>query len=299
MVPMLMGWGAPPAVEAPALAVRLEADVRRLCREPRSAGTPGLEAAFAFVEASLRATGGRVASQPYEAGGLKVRNVIARFGPARGPRVVVGAHVDAWGPHPGADDNASGVAGLLELARRLGAAPPSGPVELVAYTLEEPPFFRSPDMGSVRHAEALKEAGVAVKAMLCLDMIGVFSEAPGSQAWPPEVPKGRDRADFIALTARPEDRPLVEAVARAMRGASPLPVETVLASRRVKGVDWSDHHPYWDRGWTALMVSDTAFLRFADYHTERDTPDRLDYRRMGQVVVGVEAAVRALAAGRP
>lgn len=278
----------------------LEAHVRHLseaCR-PRDWSHPeGLDRAADHVETHLREAGGRVWSQTFQVRGRTYRNVGATFGPETGSRVVVGAHVDACEDLPAADDNASGIAGLLELARSLGAHPPLSRVDLVAYTLEEPPFFRTQDMGSARHAEALHQEGSPVKAMLALEMIGRFEDAPGSQRYPLSLlgllyP---DRGNFIAVVGRTRDLGLVRTVKRSLRGASPLPVVSINAPRWIPGLDFSDHHPFWDRGVSAVMITDTAFYRNRDYHTERDTADRLDYRRMAQVVQGVEAAVRRLA----
>ncbi len=289
--------GTPSRLPDPA---RLEAHVRHLsgaCR-PRDWRHPeGLESAADHIETHLRKAGGRVWSQTFRVRGRTYRNVGASFGPEAGPRVVVGAHYDACEDLPAADDNASGVAGLLELAANLGTRPPRSRVDLVAYTLEEPPFFRTQDMGSARHAEALRQEGCPVKAMLALEMIGRFEDAPGSQRYPSSLlgflyP---DRGNFIAVVGRTRDSGLVRTVKRSLRGANPLPVVSINAPRWIPGLDFSDHHPFWDRGFSAVMVTDTAFYRNRDYHTERDTADRLDYQRMAQVVQGVEAAVRQLA----
>ncbi len=278
---------------------RLRRHVERLARDlvPRDLGHLGnLDAAAAYVRGELERTGGRVEEQPYLADGRAVRNVVARFGPAEGARVVVGAHYDAFGGLPGADDNASGTAGLLELATLLGQEPPRGPVELVAYTLEEPPTFGSPLMGSAVHARSLREAGVPVRAMIGLEMIGDFSDAPGSQTYPVPLlgllyPR---RGDFVAVAGRPSDWRLTRLVKRAMRSAGTIPVRSINAPPRVAGLDLSDHASYWAEGLTAVMVTDTAFFRNARYHTPDDTPERLDYRRMAAVVSAVHRAVEAL-----
>src|SRR5204863_2711043 len=135
----------------------------------------------AFIRKELESTGGRVSEQPLMFEKKAYRNVVASFGPESGERIVVGAHYDAYGGLPGADDNASGVAGTLELARLLGASPPAIRVDVVAFTLEEPPAFGSPGMGSAVHAASLRRAGVRLRAMICLEMIGFFSNSSGSQ----------------------------------------------------------------------------------------------------------------------
>ncbi|HEX8361116.1 MAG TPA: M28 family peptidase [Longimicrobium sp.] len=281
-------------------AERLEGHVRMLAGElaPRSVSHPAnLDAAASYVAARMAEGGAEVADQRYRAHGQTFRNVVARLGPREGERVVVGAHYDAAGPFPGADDNASGVAGVIELARVLAGAPLAVPVELVAYPCEEPPFFRTPFMGSMVHAASLRDEGVRVRAMIALEMIGFFSDAPGSQSFPSPLlkPFYPSRGNFITVVGRLGQGPLIRRVKRAMRRASPLTVRSIQAPQAVPGVDFSDHASYWAAGFDAVMVTDTAFYRNPHYHTAHDTPDTLDYRRMAMVVEGVRAAVLALA----
>lgn len=282
---------------------RLEADVRLLSEScaPRDWLGAGLPKAADAIALAFQKAGGRVARQPFEVRGHAVTNVIASFGPETGTRIVVGAHYDACGELPGADDNASGVACLLELARALGQAPPAGRVDLVAYTLEEPPFFRTPDMGSLRHARLLREAGSEVRAVIVLEMVGRFTEAPGSQRYPSTLLDllYPDRGNFLLVAGRFADIGLTRQVKAAFRSASPLPVRSLNGPRWIPGMDFSDHYPYWDQGFPAVMLTDTAFYRNGDYHTDRDTADRLDYGRMAQVVRGVHAAVTRLAMRAP
>jgi Zn-dependent M28 family amino/carboxypeptidase len=301
--PVLAERGAGRAVDAS--PERLRSDVERLVAlSPRDAASPeGNDHAAVFVRDAFVEAGLEPTFQTFEVedGARPSRNVVARVGPAEGPRVVVGAHYDACGALPGADDNASGVAALLELARMLAKHPPSGPVELVAYANEEPPDFATPAMGSVHHAEALARSGVEVKAMLCLEMVGYFDDAPGSQRYPvaPMAAIYPTRGDFIAVIGNVGGASLVRDVKRAMAGASPLSVESINAPEAIPGVDFSDHRSYWARGIPAVMVTDTAFYRNDRYHTARDLPDTLDYARMADVVAGVHAAVVALAEPQP
>ncbi|MBI2393772.1 MAG: M28 family peptidase [Deltaproteobacteria bacterium] len=293
-----------PEVPVPSVdPARLEAHVRALAIDlhPRTHAAPAkLDAVADWIRRAL-SPHGPVEDQPFVVEGRTYRNVILRLGP--GPengtdeRVIVGAHYDAALSLPGADDDASGVAGLIELAPLLAKAPLGVRVDLVAWTLEEPPYFATPHMGSARHARALREAGVKVRAALSLEMIGAFSDAPGSQRFPAPGMSALygDRGDFIAIVGRPSDRALLARVKAAMMGATDLPVRSLAAPAIVQGVDWSDHRSYWAEGWTAVMITDTSFLRNARYHTAADTPDTLDYRRMAKVVEGTFAAVVALA----
>ncbi|MFP2934056.1 M28 family peptidase [Pyxidicoccus sp. 3LG] len=279
---------------------RLRAHVRMLSEtfHPRDSRHPeNLERAADYIAGHLARAGGHVESQPFRVDGRDYRNVIARFGPEDGERIVVGAHYDAARGTPGADDNASGVAGLLELAVRLGREPPPMRVDLVAYTLEEPPHFRTGNMGSAVHARSLKEAGVRVRAMVALEMLGHFTDVPGSQEYPLAALKLKypDTGHFIGVVGTPGDGGLTDTVAEAMRGASPLPVESLSAPRELEGVDFSDHASFWEQGYRAVMVTDTAFFRNPRYHEAGDTWDTLDYARMAQAVQGVYAAVRTLA----
>ncbi|MBI3933817.1 MAG: DUF2817 domain-containing protein, partial [Acidobacteria bacterium] len=205
---------------------------------------------------------------------------------------------DAFGELPAADDNASGVAGLIELAALLGKASLPLRVELVAYTLEEPKtidgdgLFRTVG-GSAVHAEFLKERGVQVRLMLSLEMIGYFSNAEGSQGYPSRIFRlfYPSPGNFLMVVGRLQDGVLARQVKKAMRSASPLPVYSLNAPASLEGIDWSDHYSYWKRDYPALMITDTALNRNREYHKAGDTADRLDFTRMAMVVQGVYAAV--------
>jgi Zn-dependent M28 family amino/carboxypeptidase len=259
---------------------------------PRSVDNlANLERAADYVLGQLRATGAETIEQPVEADGRKFRNLIARFGPAEGPVIVIGAHYDSCGDTPGADDNASGVAGLLELARLLAAKPPKHAVELVAYTLEEPPYFRTDSMGSVWHARSLSDARREVRLMLSLEMIGFYRDTAKSQGYPlaPLKLVYPDEGNFIAIVAPFGDFGATRRVKALFRGASDLPAVSINAPRSVQGVDFSDHASYWRYKMPAMMITDTAFLRNPNYHERSDTPDTLDYTRMAKVVRAVQA----------
>jgi hypothetical protein len=263
-----------------------------------------------YIRQALSRAGGRVTEQSFEITewspqNKKIRrgpyrNVIAAFGPEEGERVIVGAHYDACGPYPGADDNASGVAGLLELARILGEKPPVLRTDLVGYALEEPPIFATDQMGSAVHARSLSHAKVPLRAMISLEMIGCFRDEKGSQSYP--VPLLRafypSRGNFIAVVGRTDQIKITGLIKRAMKSAGALPVRSINAPAWLPGIDFSDHRSFWAHGYPAVMITDTASYRNPRYHTPLDTPDTLDYERMAQVVEGVAAAVYKMKAPR-
>ncbi|MCI0355828.1 MAG: M28 family peptidase [Acidobacteria bacterium] len=278
---------------------RLRTHVEALARlAPRDIGHPAnLDRAAEYIRDEFRKAGGNVSEQSFLVDLHEYRNVIARFGPKSEEMLLVGAHYDAFDDYPAADDNASGVAALIELAHLLGQAKLPIRVELVAYTLEEPPQFRGTQMGSAVHAADLAARGARLRAMLGLEMIGFFTDAPGSQAYP--LPGLRllypDAGNFIAVVGNFIDAPLVRRVKKAMAAASDLPVRSINAPRWIPGVDFSDHLNYWENGYRAVMISDTAFYRNPNYHQPSDAPETLDYERMAKVVQQVFAAVRELA----
>jgi len=240
---------------------------------------------------------GNVEEQVYEVWGIPYRNVSLILGPESNQRIVIGAHYDTFQGNPGADDNASGIAGLIELARLLSQETLSIPVQLVAYTLEEPPYFRSGDMGSAVHAQRLKMDNVDVIAMISLEMIGYYVNTPNSQDYP--VPLMSliypTNGNYIAIVGNMSGIGLVRQAKSNMVEVMSLPVVSINAPSIIPGVDFSDHMNFWSQEFPAIMVTDTAFYRNKAYHTEGDTWDRLDYENMGEVVKGVYAVVVHLA----
>ncbi|MEW6220247.1 MAG: M28 family peptidase [Thermodesulfobacteriota bacterium] len=267
-------------------------DPPRNFRQPASLGQ-----AAAFIRHGLTVAGCTVCDQPFVAGGRTYLNLSARLGPAGAPRLVVGAHYDVAGNTPGADDNASGVAGLLELAHLLKPREQDLAVELelVAYCLEEPPFFATDAMGSVAHARALKAAGVPVRGMISLECIGFFNDAPGSQDYPSPIlaPFYPDTGNFIALVGNLGSSGLVRDLKHRLRSAG-VPVEALVAPGWWGGIGLSDHRSYWQEGYQAVMLTDTAFFRNPHYHQPSDTPGTLDLRRLGLVISGLARALLTL-----
>ena len=279
---------------------RLEAHVRKLSIEfsPRDIGhLENLDRTAAYIAGELAQAGGFLSEQEYRVEGKSFRNVLARFGPNTSERIIVGAHYDACMPLPGADDNASGVAGLIELAYLLGKQPPPVRVDLVAFSTEEPPYFGTTGMGSSVHAQSVRKENADVRAMISLEMIGYFSDANGSQHFPVGILSALypSTGNFISVVGRISDGMLVRRVKGAMSGAAPLPVYSINAPALIPGVDFSDQRNYWHAGYNAVMITDSAFYRNRNYHTEHDTAEKLDYKRMAMVVEGVYAAVNELA----
>lgn len=254
-----------------------------------------MEKAADYIHEQFDGTGARINELSYEINGKTFRIVSGFFGPDTKERLIVGAHYDAVPGSPGAADNASGVAGLLEMAAALGENPPPMMVELVAYPNEEPPFFRTRLMGSYVHAMRLKEEKVPVRLMIALESIGYFNDRPFTQLYP--NPFFRllypSRGNFIAVVSRLREGSVVRRIKKAMRTVPDLSVHSFNGPSFIAGVDYSDHRSYWKAGYRAVMVTDTAFYRNDHYHTPQDLPETLDYKRLSKVVQGVYAAVLA------
>lgn len=296
--------GPVPALDADGVAARER--MRRAVEElagplaRRHLGQPEtLHAAARYLEDELAALGFAVERHGYDVGGAEVRNLEVRVpgGALADQQVVVGAHYDSCLGLPGADDNASGVAGVLELARRFHGKQPDRTLVLVLFVNEEPPYFWTDDMGSLVHARRARARGDRIVAMLSLETIGTFLDTPGSQRypWPLGLFYG-DRGNFIALVADVGSRSLVRRVGRSFRAHATLPSEGIAAPDWVPGIGWSDHWSYSREGYDAVMVTDTAPFRNPNYHRPTDTADTLDYDRMTHVVLGLERVVAELLA---
>lgn len=262
---------------------------------------PALEAAARHVEQSLRAAGYRVTAQTYEVAGKAARNIEAELPgiSVRDEIVLIGAHYDTVAGSPGANDNASGVAALLEIARLLAGQQLKRSVRLVAFTHEEPPYFYTEDMGSRRYARQARARGDHIVAMLSLETIGYYTDTPGSQHYP--LPFGLtypDAGNFIAFVGNLKSRDLVQNCVHSFRSHAAFPAEGLAAPGWMGGVHWSDHWSFWAEGYPALMVTDTALFRYPHYHAPSDTPDQLDYDRLARVVAGLARVVQDLAEAR-
>ncbi|ALJ00141.1 M28 family peptidase [Rufibacter tibetensis] len=274
---------------------RLYADVQYLTtlKPPRSIGHPeSLKKAEEYIEAQFCKLSGRVQKQALHQG---FNNLIFSYGPEDGERVIVGAHYDVFGETPGADDNASAVAGLLELARALHEEKPEVKhrIDFVAYNFEEPPYFATEKMGSAVHAKSMKKDKVDVKLMICLEMIGFFTDKPNSQEFQHESMKKMypTTGNFIVVVGKMGQERTVQRVQQFMKEHSRIDVQSIAAPEGLPGVGLSDHRNYWAQGYQAVMINDTSFLRNPHYHQRSDTIDTLDFARMTEVVRGVYAAM--------
>jgi Zn-dependent M28 family amino/carboxypeptidase len=257
-----------------------------------------LHAAAGYIEAELRSYGYAVAGQPFEARGVVVRNLEAelRGTQQNAPILIVGGHYDSAPGTPGANDNGSGVAATLLLARRLAHDPQRQTIRFVFWTNEEPPFFMTELMGSVVYARRCRERHEQIAGVLSLETLGYYSDSPGTQHYPTAI-RGDypDRGDFVTFVSDRSSRDLLEHAVAAFRRSTAFPAEGLAAPRWIDGVGWSDHWAFWQEGYPGVMVTDTAPFRYRHYHRATDTPDKLVYDRLSRVVLGMERVVRELA----
>jgi len=231
--------------------------------------------------------------QEFQVKGKTYKNVIATFNSNRYPPLIMGAHYDVAHDMPGADDNASGTAVLLELARVLQVhkknKPVKNSVELIFYTLEEPPSFRSKDMGSYHHALSLVKANKDIRLMVSIESVGYFTDKENTQEYPSPLLKYLfpTKGNFIALVGKSTHWLLTRKVKSLFTLTSDLAIESLNAPSSIKGIDFSDHLNYWEFNYPAIMITDTAFFRNHNYHKATDTPDTLNYKKIKQVVEGL------------
>jgi hypothetical protein len=257
-----------------------------------------LRKAAEYIEDQLRSLGYCPLRQTYTFAGQSFDNIEAE---SRGKDeaeaiVVIGAHYDTAGGLPGANDNASGVAATLELARQFAHEPQARSIRWVFFVNEEPPYFQTPEMGSYVHAKRCRERKEKITAMLSLETIGYYSDKPGTQSYPIGFHPGYpDRGDFLGFVANFRSAPLLRVALKSFRSATSLPAEGAAAPAAIPGVGWSDHWSFWEFGYPALMLTDTAPYRYPYYHSAEDTPEKLDYERLARAVTGVAAIIRELA----
>lgn len=248
-----------------------------------------------FISTNFKEYADTVFYQNYQVGSLTYKNVVARFNPQASQKLVVGAHYDVCGNQEGADDNASGIVGLLELARLLKGKTGDKCIELVAYTLEEPPFFRTEYMGSFIHAQSLKNSNAHVIGMVSLEMIGYFDEAKHTQDYPIGFLKlfYGSRGNYITVVNKFGKGKGARKFTKHMDRFAQLPVKKFNGPKALTGIDFSDHLNYWKMGFSACMITDTAFYRNKNYHQKTDEMGTLDISRMALVIDGVFFSILA------
>lgn len=267
---------------------------------PRRYGA--LEAAARYIEDQFRAAGHAPASQPFNAGGRVVRNIEAEMrGGGRPERIwIIGAHYDSIDGSPAANDNASGIAGVVAIARLLRAMTPRDTVRFVTFVNEEPPFYKGDEMGSVVYAKRCRDRGEQIAGMVNLEMIGCYTDARQSQRYPVQLDRGvmrwllPDRGNFIAFVGNIASWKLTWRCRRLFKKNIRFPSVWVPAPRAIDGAGMSDHWSFWEQGYPAVMVTDTAFFRYLHYHKATDTPDQINYLPMAKVVAGLAGMMATL-----
>ena len=286
-------------IKSPRLAdsLRIKNDVFYLaneCRYRNYRNLPVLNKTADYIKANFLAISPRVTEQAYDVKGTEFKNIICSLGPENGERIIIGAHYDVCGDQDGADDNASGIAGLLELARLLTNQPLQYRVDLVAYTLEEPPFFKTENMGSYFHAKFLHDQNIPVKVMICLETIGYYSDVKGSQTYPAFFLKWfyGNKGNFITVVQKFSNGRFGRSISNSMKEKQVIPTRSFRGPAWIPGVDFSDHLNYWKFGYSAVLITNTAFYRNFSYHTANDKAANLNCGNIGLVVDEVYSAIQ-------
>jgi hypothetical protein len=281
------------------LREELRADVQKLAGEIGERNMwhyAKLNAAADFIEDSFSRAGLHPRQDSYEMRGQPCHNIETEIAGTRPEIILIGAHYDSVFGSPGANDNGSGVAATLALARRFAGRKTEHTLRFVAFVNEEPPYFLSGEMGSLVYAERSKARGDKISAMISLETIGYFSDAPNSQTYPspglgifyPKV------GNFIGFVANVHSRGLLRRVIGLFRQHAKIPSEGAALPAFIPGVSWSDQWSFWKHGYPGIMVTDTAPFRYPYYHSVNDTPDKLDYDRFTLVVRGMEKVIEGL-----
>jgi peptidase M28-like protein len=291
---------APLSAAESELRAELVADVQKLAGEIGERNLQHyaqLNAAADFIEASFSRAGLQPRRNTYELKGRACHNIETEIPGARPEIVVIGAHYDSVFGSPGANDNASGVAALLALARRFAGKPAAQTLRFVAFVNEEPPYFQTEQMGSFVYAKQCKARGDRISAMISLETIGCFSDKPGSQSYPsPGLGAFYPRTgNFIGFVGNFGSRALVRRAIGLFREQGKVPSEGAALPSFIPGVAWSDQWSFWQCGYPAMMITDTAPFRYPHYHESTDTPDKLEYDRFALVVSGMEKVIAELA----
>lgn len=257
-----------------------------------------LHAAEVYISQVWHKQGYTVEKQEYQEEGVRCANLEINHQGSSHPEqiILIGAHYDSVTGSPGANDNASGVAVLLELSRLLRSSSTEKTIRFVAFTNEEPPFFFTGRQGSRIYAESVRQRGDDIRLMVALETMGYFNNEPDSQSYPPLFnffyP---DRANFISMVSNYGSRKLMLRLAKAFRNSTEFPLEHVSTFSFIPGVSWSDHLSFWINRYRAMMITDTAFYRYPYYHTAQDTAEKLNYDKLAQVCDGLSKALLILA----
>jgi len=251
-----------------------------------------------YIRATLAGAGYEVRLQPYEVAGKICENVEAEVRGGKRPDdiIVIGAHYDSVQGSPGANDNASGVAATLALARAFAETTPARTLRFVSFANEEPPLFQTEHMGSRVYAMRSRERGENIVLMLSLETIGYYSDEPGSQhlLFPLNLIYP-STGNFIAFVSNVENGFLVRQLVGSFRQQAQFPSEGAALWDLIPGVGWSDHWAFWKEGFPAVMVTDTAPFRYPAYHSHADRPELVQYERMARVVSGLQAVIVEMA----
>ncbi len=302
----------PPAtLEQQTLADHLRIDLQTLAGDigERNAFLPDkLEAAAAFIEKQLTQAGYSVQRHPFpvhlELGpnlesDTVCSNLSVEIPGVTKPEeiIVVGAHYDSIFGSPGANDNGTGVVATLALARRMAGSAPRRTLRFVFFVNEEPPFFQQEgQMGSLVYARQCRARNDNIIAMLALETMGCFSDEPGTQHYP--LGLGLlypSQGNFIGFVGSVGSRGLVRKCIASFQQHAQFPSEGAALPGHIPGVGWSDHWSFWQAGYPAIMITDTAPFRYAHYHEAEDTPDKVDYDRLARVIEGVQRVINDLA----
>jgi len=294
------GATAPFSSEELQTAEHLRQDVRYLAGaigERNLDRYKGLQAAEKYLEDSFAALGYASQEQEFAVQGLKAKNIWIeiRGGQLASEIIVVGAHYDSVYGCPAADDNGSGVAALLEIARQLRQTKPARTIRLVAFVNEEPPNFQTATMGSWVYAKRSHQLNEKIVAAISLETLGMYTDAENTQHYPAGLSLFfPSKGNFVGFVGNLSSRSLVRDAIRNFRKTTQFPSEGVAAPGGMTGIGWSDHWSFWQEGYPAIMISDTALFRNPNYHRPSDTPDTLNYEPMARVVLGVSKLVKYL-----
>jgi hypothetical protein len=302
-MPLKSYKGALPPLSASQLesAHRLSDHVRYLSTtigERNTLRDGSLKAAADYIRRNLTQSGYIVTEQTYTVEGTSVSNLEAELTGSETSlgTVVVGAHYDTVSGTGGADDNTSGVAAALELARLLKGSKFRKTIRFAFFVNEEPPFFQTEQMGSLVYAKRLRQERVPISAMISLETLGFYSDRPGSQKYPAVLGLFYpSRGDFVGFVGNIESRDLVRRAIRSFRESTRFPSEGVAAPATWPGIGWSDQWSFWQEGYPAIMITDTAIFRYSYYHTSGDTSGKINIEKMARVTEGTSFVIEALA----